>query len=330
MKKEHCKLTGKELIEKKSIDKVWGAFLELTYELRDERESIYVSEKLYNSLTETVKNNYGYLIPAAQINKKIDLSTLIIYDQAQEDLSSENNCISLEELQEKLADIGPHPKTQKEKFNNLFLTLLDFQKHDGEDMELEDFSKAYPYESLYFRNWDERNFYLATLLHEGLIEGKQTGPKILPVIFSITYKGLNYGVELQQSSAASTQCFVAMSFAADMQPYREAIKAVCREVGFQAMLIDEAHYDSDQTINEAMIVEIKKSRFCIADFTHQRQNVYFEAGFALGLGIPVIYTCHSGDMEDRHFDTRQFPHLAYADADQLKKDLLTKIQAWIV
>ncbi len=37
-------------------------------------------------------------------------------------------------------------------------------------------------------------------------------------------------------------------------------------------------------------------RFMIADFTGHRGGVYFEAGFAHGLGIPVIWTCREDQL----------------------------------
>ena len=50
-------------------------------------------------------------------------------------------------------------------------------------------------------------------------------------------------------------------------------------------------------------------------------GVYYEAGFARGLGIPVISTCREDERGKLHFDTRQYNHIfwkAPADlADQL-------------
>ena len=58
---------------------------------------------------------------------------------------------------------------------------------------------------------------------------------------------------------------------------------------------------------------IKRSRFLVADVTGGRQGVYFEGGFAKGLGLPVIWTCsHGTDAELKkwmHFDTRQYNHI---------------------
>jgi nucleoside 2-deoxyribosyltransferase len=41
----------------------------------------------------------------------------------------------------------------------------------------------------------------------------------------------------------------------------------------------------------------------IADLTEDNAGAYWEAGFAEGLGRPVIYTCENGHRT--HFDTRQ-------------------------
>ena len=63
----------------------------------------------------------------------------------------------------------------------------------------------------------------------------------------------------------------------------------------------------------------------IADFTNSSTNVYFEAGFAMGMRIPVIWTCKEG--HEFSFDTGQFPHITWKDADDLKKQLINRINA---
>jgi nucleoside 2-deoxyribosyltransferase len=51
--------------------------------------------------------------------------------------------------------------------------------------------------------------------------------------------------------------------------------------------------------------EIRMCRFLIADLTCGNQGAYWEAGYAEGLGKPVIYTCNKSyfDKEGTHFDT---------------------------
>ena len=44
-------------------------------------------------------------------------------------------------------------------------------------------------------------------------------------------------------------------------------------------------------INDEIIAQIRRSRFMVCDLTGYRGGVYFEAGFAYGLGLDVVYTC---------------------------------------
>ncbi len=80
-------------------------------------------------------------------------------------------------------------------------------------------------------------------------------------------------------------------------------------------------------IDDLIIAEIRKSGLLVADFTGQRGGVYFEAGFAMGLGIPVICTCRNDDVEKLHFDTRQYNHIVWTDAADLKEKLQLRIEA---
>ena len=246
MKKEYCKLTDRHIINKTSIEKSWGSVWEISFSEESDKDNLYIGSKTYDSLDEDFMQNHGWLIPCAQFHNKINLTNRIIYNPEVEEVADGNNYISLEELKDLLADIGPHPRTQKEKFDNFFLALLKHQKYDGELIRLGDFSKVMPYQALYFKNWNERNFYVFSFMKRGFIHGHVSGPNDMPMSFRLSYEGLNYGFELEKTSAASSQCFVAMSFAADMKETREAIKAACRETGFQAMIIDEAHYDSEK------------------------------------------------------------------------------------
>jgi nucleoside 2-deoxyribosyltransferase len=58
-------------------------------------------------------------------------------------------------------------------------------------------------------------------------------------------------------------------------------------------------------IDNQMNVAIRACRLLIADLSHGNQGAYWEAGFAYGLGKPVIYTCDASRFEDTktHFDT---------------------------
>ena len=68
-------------------------------------------------------------------------------------------------------------------------------------------------------------------------------------------------------------------------------------------------------------------------FTHgkdgARGGVYFEAGLAYGLGLPVIYTCRKDKVFKLHFDTRQYHHIVWEEPADLCRDLKNRIQALI-
>ena len=69
----------------------------------------------------------------------------------------------------------------------------------------------------------------------------------------------------------------------------------------------------------------------IAELTGDRPAVHFEAGFAKGLGIDVIWLCKDfkEDKDKLCFDTRQYNHIFWKDADDLKEQLINRIEATI-
>lgn len=81
------------------------------------------------------------------------------------------------------------------------------------------------------------------------------------------------------------------------------------DAGYEPMRIDRREHNGK--IDDQIIVEIKKSKFVVCDFTGHRGGVYFEAGFAMGLGKPVIWCCKEDYFNDLHFDTRQYNHIKW-------------------
>ncbi|HYC86761.1 MAG TPA: hypothetical protein VEB86_16125, partial [Chryseosolibacter sp.] len=82
-------------------------------------------------------------------------------------------------------------------------------------------------------------------------------------------------------------------------------------------------------INDAIIVGLKQSKFCIADFCGHKNGVYFEAGFVVGQGKPVIYTCSKTEFAKAHFDIKPLQHIIYITPEELEEKLILKIDAWI-
>jgi hypothetical protein len=96
--------------------------------------------------------------------------------------------------------------------------------------------------------------------------------------------------------------------------------------------IDQQHHHLSK-VDDEIIAAIRKSSFLVADFTCEPQKVrggvYFEAGFAMGLNIPIIWTCKETSMSDLHFDTRQYPHIVWKDSADLYRRLKARIGAVI-
>ncbi len=58
-------------------------------------------------------------------------------------------------------------------------------------------------------------------------------------------------------------------------------------------------------IDNIMRVQIAGAAFVLADLTHGNPGAYWEAGYAEGLGKPVVYMCRKDvfEMRGTHFDT---------------------------
>lgn len=150
--------------------------------------------------------------------------------------------------------------------------------------------------------------------------------------FKFKFQGIQLLASLEENGINSKNCFIAMSFSekSEIVAIKEAIKSAVNETNYNPIIVNEKHIESDRTINDAIIAEIKRSKFVIADFTEQKSGVYFEAGFALGLKIPVIYCCEEEDFKkNSHFDVNHYPHILYKNPEQLRKGLVDKIRAWI-
>ena len=141
-------------------------------------------------------------------------------------------------------------------------------------------------------------------------------------------------IEETQVNADLSQAFVAMWFDDSMdEAYNRGIKPAIEGSGYKPFKINEKA-DVDK-IDDEIIGEIRRSRFIVADFTHgakgARGGVYYEAGFAYGLGLPVIRSCRKDiiDNNELHFDVRQHYHVFWETPDQLRDGLEQRIRALI-
>jgi hypothetical protein len=168
-------------------------------------------------------------------------------------------------------------------------------------------------------------FVLEYLQHVGRIEGDfdVTGGGL----FRLTYEGWQYYTELTRGARGSKRVFMAMPFKeAELARFVEEVFCpAVSQTGFELFRLDAE--PEAGLIDNRLRVEIRRARFLIADLTHDNLGAYWEAGFAEGLGKPVIYTCEKG--KETHFDTRQCQTVFWQLAEPAKaaEDLKATIRA---
>jgi len=157
-----------------------------------------------------------------------------------------------------------------------------------------------------------------------------------PINRQLTIKGLEKAEELRKYNPVTKQGFVAMWFDdAMIKTFEEYIASGIQEAGYQPFIIPMKEHNDD--ITDHIIAEIRRSKFVVADFTGHRGGVYFEAGFAYGLGLPVIWTCRedwfnpAGDAARKiHFDVDHYNFIVWKDGEDLKQKLINRIRATVI
>ena len=147
---------------------------------------------------------------------------------------------------------------------------------------------------------------------------------------NLTFDGLQYIESLEQPNKSSKNIFVAFNFEEGLSEiFNTYVKEAIEALGFNYTIVTQNTTTHDKAISDEIIAKLKSSRIVIADFTNHRNSVYFEAGFAMGMKIPIIWTCREGHENDLSFDTRQYPHLVWIDGEDLKKQISDRIQVII-
>lgn len=116
------------------------------------------------------------------------------------------------------------------------------------------------------------------------------------------------------------------------EAFELGISRAVTDCGFPAPIrIDRKEHNNQ--ITDEIMAAIRDAEFVIADFSGtrgDRAGVYYEAGFARGLGRPVIYCCRESDFGDRHFDTMMINHIRWSDVADLRGKLANRIKNTIV
>ena len=176
---------------------------------------------------------------------------------------------------------------------------------------------------------EEVDYLVDYLERSGWVEQHET-----PLSYRITIDGHARLAALEQPHTESSKAFVAMWFdESTTEAWEKAIRPGIEDAGYEAVRIDRK--EQVNKIDEEIIAELRRAPFVVADFTHGddgvRGGVYYEAGFARGRDIPVVFCCRSDVIEKIHFDTRQYNHITWdpQDLEGFRRRLETRIVAAI-
>jgi len=213
------------------------------------------------------------------------------------------------------------------RYQNLLLALEQECEHMGEEIVISE-EKYDLIESVWAFNFDEFMEFITYLESEKYIKIGIYLHTAHQGDITITPKGWAHIEEIKNINPKSSQGFVAMWFKPEMTKiYDEAIAPAIIAAGYSPLRIDKHEHNKD--ITDEIIAQIRRSKFLVSDYTGHRGGVYYEAGFARGLGLEVFMTCRKDSMEELHFDVNHRICIEWTEDNlpDLKKQLANKIEA---
>ena len=127
----------------------------------------------------------------------------------------------------------------------------------------------------------------------------------------------------QQSAVTNSKLvFVITAFRDDLDPIFEGIEAAGHAVGLDVKRVKDV--PGDYRITDQLIRMIHEARLIVADLTHERPNVYFELGYARGLGKTIVTIAREGTPI--HFDIKDWTYLTYIDSRILERDIKKRFE----
>ena len=217
-----------------------------------------------------------------------------------------------------------YPQTVTEKLERAMCNIARWQLNSSEQDIMPDD------DCLFAKDSSEAKYFVDLLISQGLLVesvAKAIGSSI-PYL-KLSADGWQRFEELEKNWQNSTTAFIAMWFNEATEKYRDTVKKAIWQAGYEPKVIDD--HEHNNFIMDEVINQINEAKFVIADFTcipekpeengkipgGVRGGVYFEAGYAKGLGKEVIVTCKddADSKKRRHFDIDQLNTLFWKEQD---------------
>lgn len=134
---------------------------------------------------------------------------------------------------------------------------------------------------------------------------------------TLSFNGWERYEELKRGITDSRKAFMAMKYGDGQLDMivENTFKVAVEQTGFDLFKLPDR--PKAGLIDDRIRAEIQTSRFLIADLTHENRGAYWEAGYAEGLGKPVIYTCKKKKFKrlKTHFDTNHHLTILWDDVE---------------
>jgi hypothetical protein len=130
-------------------------------------------------------------------------------------------------------------------------------------------------------------------------------------------------VQVFQEAIVEGFVFIAMPMGAGRPEYddvHDAIKAAASDCGLNAERVGDV--ESNERITDRILESIRKAEFVVADLTDGRPNVFYEAGYAQGLGKTPVYVARKDTQLE--FDLKDYPVIFFESLRELRQGLVAR------
>lgn len=264
-----------------------------------------------------------YFLTAIRKNEiKKNLRTVVFVNSNPQTLDDEDASLLLVNIEDIL---NLYPNNFDDQLSMILVNLMNHSERPGKQILFFSVGGVY-YPHFFFLDPDsstsidsEISWWVSELCKMGYLDQNAS-------LYRVTLDGWKKATDFLNKTSNAKTAFIAMSFHPALQSVRAEIKRSIGAAGFIPILIDDKEHNN-QIVPE-ILYEIRKARFLVADFTNQRNGVYYEAGYAEGLGLPVIALCEKNDFDkNMHFDLRQKNIILWEKPEDIYEKLVRRIIA---
>lgn len=150
-------------------------------------------------------------------------------------------------------------------------------------------------------------------------------------LYGLSLEGWERYEAERRGQIAGRYGFMAMKFGdATLEAFVENVIKPEVAAALSYTVVDLRNVSRAGVIDNLMREQIRDAAFVLVDLTHDNAGAYWEAGYAEGLGKPVIYLCERGKFDNTktHFDTNHCTTVLWTIGEeaQFKRELIATLR----